>query len=296
MMQDNRGVAKILIIISSVLFFSAIAIAIIIFNKEDKGDVNLLQEINKSLSLDERAEGLIPENVIINNSTENFLRGTVVDQRDGLQKDFYAIKINDIWRIVEVSNTPVSCERFARLGFPSAFISDCRLSFSDAVTISEIDATLDNFFLESTELKIIGVVESVEYTEEGKVLTVTSYSGDSSIKINVESDFETQKGDLIITQITPPIQYNPNSQTNSETIYDSNNSIIANQEDRELLEDVNQNTDQNGQQGEQSIKIDKVTNSILKIDAPKSSAPPSYFFNAYDRDNSFIDIELEGSF
>lgn len=289
MMQGNKGIAKILIIFSSVLFFSAIAILIIILNKEEVNP-DLLKDIDSSLKLDERAEGLIPENIIITNSTENFLRGTVVDQRDGMQKDFYAIKIGEVWRIVEVTNTSVSCERFARLGFPSSFISDCKLSFSDAVTISEIDATLDSFFLESTELKVIGVVEDIQYTAEGQIITVASYSGDSSIKISVSNDFQAQEGDLIVTEITPPLQYNSIEQINFDTVYNSDNAIVVNEEDRELV--VNTEEPQNNQ----TLKINEVTNSVLKIDAPKSSAPPSYFFNAYDIDNSFIDVELDGSF
>lgn len=289
MMQGNKGIAKILIIFSSVLFFSAIAILIIILNKEEVNP-DLLKDIDSSLKLDERAEGLIPENIIITNSTENFLRGTVVDQRDGMQKDFYAIKIGEVWRIVEVTNTSVSCERFARLGFPSSFISDCKLSFSDAVTISEIDATLDSFFLESTELKVIGVIEDIQYTAEGQIITVASYSGDSSIKISVSNDFQAQEGDLIVTEITPPLQYNSIEQINSDTVYNSDNAIVVNEEDRELV--VNTEETQNNQ----TLKINEITNSVLKIDAPKSSAPPSYFFNAYDIDNSFIDVELDGSF
>ena len=234
-MQGSRGSAKIILIVTAILFLTSLFIFFIFINKEEKVDLTKEKEnIEKSLSIDERADGIVPENIVFSNIIDNYARGKVTDSRDGIEKDFYAMKINGVWRIVEISNMPVSCERYARLGFSSSLISDCRLTFSDAVSISEIDATLDQLFLESNELKVIGLVEDIEETEEGKIITVVSEDG-SSIKISVPDSVDTTEGDLIVTTITAPIEYISNN--TSEVIFDSNNTVVVNEDDKDLFSD-----------------------------------------------------------
>lgn len=292
-MQANRGIAKIVFISSAIIFLTAILIAILFFSNDETETVDV-GTIEKSLIIDERAGGIVPENIVITFSNEKFSRGKVIDARDGIERDFYAMKIGEVWRIVEVTNQVVSCERFARLGFPDAFISDCKLSFSDAVTIAEIDSTLDDLFLSAVELKIIGVVESVEETENGQIITVSSGGATTQIAVS-DSQSHTQVGDLIVTTITAPKEYVYDSQSvNSNIIFNSENTVVINEEDRDLNVDNVVNTEQPN--SEKSIKVNPNTNSVYKIDAPKTSAPPSYFFNVYDVDNSFIDVELDGSF
>lgn len=289
-MQENKGSAKIILIITSVLLLTSISLFFILYNNENVDVENEKSDITKSLSLDERANGLIPENIIFTSIIDNHARGKVTDGRDGIERDFYAIKINNVWRIVEITNLPISCERFARLGFASSMISDCKLTFSDAVSVSEIDATLDELFIQSAELKVIGLVENIESSENGIIATIVSEDG-SSIKIIIPENSSTEEGDLIVTTITAPKEYYYDSVKKEDVVFQSNNTTVVNQEDKDLFLD-NQSTNNN----DSNIKINKETNSILKVDAPKSSAPPSYFFNVYDQDNSFVNVEIEGSF
>ncbi len=289
-MQVNRGIAKIVFILSAILILTAIGGAILIFNNEDVEIVDI-ETIKNSLIIDDRAGGILPENISITISNDSFLRGRVVDSRDGIERDFYSMKIGDVWRIVEITNSVVSCERFARLGFPDAFISDCRLSFSDAVSVGEIDATLDDLFLSSVELKIIGVVESIENTENGQIVTVSSGGSTTQISIT-DAKLNTQIGDLIVTTITAPKEYVYTPQSNStNVVFNTGEVTIVNEEDRDL------NTEDEEETHEQvNVKVNPNTNAVYKIDAPKTSAPPSYFFNVYDVDNSFVNVELDGSF
>lgn len=290
-MQGNKGIAKILIIIVSVLFLTSITILFLVLNQEDEQEMLAVSDATRIISIDERSAGVSAENIIITNSSESFVRGKLFDSFAGVEKDFYLIKIGDTWRVVDITDQPVSCERFARLGFPNVFIQDCKLSFSDAVTLSEIDKTLEDFFLssENTNLRIIGVVDSIVENENGQIITLIS--GDQTIQIQINSEDETvQEGDLIVTSITPPNINNPNNST--QTTYNTTGTVAVNSDDRELFENIpttptSQTPTSNTE--DPSKKLDK-------INAPKSYAPPSYFKNVYDQDNSFIDVELEGSF
>lgn len=290
-MQGNKGIAKILIIIVSVLFLTSITILFLVLNQEDEQEMLAVSDATRIISIDERSAGVSAENIIITNSSESFVRGKLFDSFAGVEKDFYLIKIGDTWRVVDITDQPVSCERFARLGFPNVFIQDCKLSFSDAVTLSEIDKTLEDFFLssENTNLRIIGVVDSIVENENGQIVTLIS--GDQTIQIQINSEDETvQEGDLIVTSITPPNINNPNNST--QITYNTTGTVAVNSDDRELFENIpttptTQTPTPNTE--DPSKKLDK-------INAPKSYAPPSYFKNVYDQDNSFIDVELEGSF
>lgn len=289
-MQGNRGIAKILLISVTIILLTSIVILFIIFTSEDSVDEQKEKdEIQKSLIIDERSEGVIPENIIIKQLSGNFARGKLTDANDGLEKDFYMIKIGEIWRVVEITSLPVSCERFARLGFPNVFIQDCKLTFSDHVTLSEIDSTLEDFFLSSnnTNLKIIGIVNLVEDTENGQVVTIDS--GGETIQIQLSlNDSKISEGDLLVTSITPPNQNNSNNQN---VVYVASNTIVVNEQDKDLFVEPNPTQINNSE-----LISNPETNKIYKINAPKSAAPPSYFFNENDIDNSYIDVELDGSF
>lgn len=289
-MQGNRGIAKILLISVTIILLTSIVILFIIFTSEDSVDEQKEKdEIQKSLIIDERSEGVIPENIIIKQLSGNFARGKLTDANDGLEKDFYMIKIGEIWRVVEITSLPVSCERFARLGFPNVFIQDCKLTFSDHVTLSEIDSTLEDFFLSSnnTNLKIIGIVNLVEDTENGQVVTIDS--GGETIQIQLSlNDSKISEGDLLVTSITPPNQNNSNNQN---VVYVASNTIVVNEQDKDLFVEPNPTQINNSE-----LISNPETNKIYKINAPKSAAPPSYFFNENDIDNSYVDVELDGSF
>lgn len=292
-MQQNRGMAKVLIILVSIIFLTAVGLAILFFNSpEDVSEINLA-DAQRIISIDERAGGISADNVSITRTSGYFARGKLTDSSTGVEKDFYLIKIGEVWRVVEITDKPVSCERFARLGFPNVFIPDCELSFSDAVTLSEIDATLEDFFKSSvnTNLKIIATVESIEETENGQLVTLLS--GETTIQITLSNDDPSlREGDLIVTTITPPNNQGSSSSTQQNVVYTVSNPVVVNQDDRDLFAEnpietpiINPN-----------ITPPSNTDKIYKIDAPKTSAPPAYFFNVYDIDNSFVDVELDGNF
>jgi len=297
-MQENRVTAKILVISVVVLLLSAISISFLIMNKDDEVDKDKeLADIERSLSIDERAAGIYAENISLSNLSGNFARGRLFDTGDGQEKDFYMIKIADVWRVVDITSSPVSCERFARLGFPNVFIQDCKLSFSDAVTLSQIDATLADFFLsaENVNLKIIGTVEFVEETENGQIVTLNSGGEIVQIQFGIDDD-KINQGDLIVTNITPPNQNsttNTSNTTSNQVVYTPTNTVVVNDPDKDLFEDQDNQTNVSEEDNNSTVE-DK--NKINKISAPKSSAPPSYFFNVNDVDNSFVDIELNGNF
>lgn len=289
-MQGNRGIAKTLLISVVVILLTSIVILFLVLTSEDSvNEQSEKDEIQKSLIIDERSDGVVPENIIISRLAGNFARGKLTDANDGLEKDFYMIKIGEIWRVVEITSSPISCERFARLGFPNVFIQDCKLTFSDYVTLSEIDSTLEDFFLSSnnTNLKIIGIVDSIENTENGQVVTISS--GGESVQILLSlNDPIISEGDLLVTSITPP---NQNNSTNQNVVYVSSNTIVVNEQDKDLFVDPNPTPVDNP-----DVIVNPETNKIYKINAPKSAAPPSYFFNESDIDNSFVDVELDGNF
>lgn len=294
-MQGNKLVAKSLIVIVIVLLITSFGLVFYFLNSpEDEFAINV-SDVEKVFSLDERAGGIKADNILITRTSDNFVRGRLTDTNDGTQKDFYLIKIGDVWRVVEITDKPVSCERFARLGFPNVFIQDCQLTFSDAVTISEIDATLDDFFKNSSNLnlKIIATVENVEQNENGQLITIVS--GDETIKVQLSNDDPSVKeGDLIVTTITPPNTQSV-SNNDSKKVYQSTNPVIVNQNDRDLFSvsvPVNSSTTLSNNPNPNTSD----QNKVYKINAPKTSAPPDYFYNEYDIDNSFLDIELNGNF
>jgi hypothetical protein len=296
-MQGNKGIAKTLIIIVVALLITSIGSIFYFINSPEESTDIKISDVEKVFSIDERAGGIQAESILITRSAGNFVRGRLVDSGDGREKDFYLIRIGEVWRVVDITDKPVSCERFARLGFPNVFIQDCHLTFSDAVTLSEIDATLDDFFKSSANinLKIIATVERVERNENGQLVTVNS--GGETIQIQLSNnDPSVQEGDLIVTTITPPNTQTPSVSTNKgSTIYQSSNSVIVNEQDKDLFE-VAKNPVNTIVNPTNPNPGNTDTTKVYKVNAPKTSAPPSYFYNEYDVDNSFLDIELDGNF
>ncbi len=294
-MQYKRGFSK-LIIISIFSLILLIIILFFLFKKSPETSFEMKSEdVLKIISLDERSAGISVENIKFTRTTNGFIRGTLFDIDNGIEKDFYLIKIGENWRVVAITDRPVSCERFSRLGFPNLLIRDCELSFSDAVTLSEIDSTLEDFFKNSSNfsLKIIATVEGVELTEEGQIVTLDS--GGEIIKVILSGDgSKLEVGDLVVTKITPPNNNSNQSSNPSHTVYTTSDPVIVNQDDKNLFS-------QAGVVPSSEVLnipnvVENESNKIYKINAPKTYAPPSYFFNTYDVDNSFIDIQLDGSF
>lgn len=295
-MIKNSTAPKIVFVLVLIILLTAVSSFFLIVNSDTEEKKISVDEIQKIISIDQRSSGINFENIVVTKSSSNFLRGTLKDLDDGLEKDFFLIKIGDIWRVVDVTNFSVSCERFARLGFPNTFIQDCKLSFSDAVKISEIDATLEEFFLSSqnTNLKIIGDVESVEYTENGQIVTIISGGEEVHLQLSV-NDPVVEKGDLIVTTITPPNNNSTEKADNTDKTYSASNVVVVNDVDKDLFIENNV-VNQNPATNIDLNNPNELENKIFKINAPKSYAPPSYFKNVYDQNNSFIEVELDGSF
>jgi hypothetical protein len=294
-MQLRNKTSLILVIVVLSIFILAILLLISFFDSDKKQNQNIeLSEVEKVLNLDERSNGIIFENARITNQSGNFIRGKLIDVQTRFEKDFYLIKIGEGWRVVEITSEPVSCERFARLGFPNTFITDCRLTFSDAVTLSEIDATLEDFFKSSanTNLRIIAVVQSIENTENGQIITLVS--GEKIIQVQtLSSDPIVSLNDLIVTNITPPNNNTSSANVSINPIYNVSNVVVVNEQDKDLYNNISTIHNPINQNPNPTTNTEQ---KINKIDAPKTYAVPSYFFNVNDVDNSFVDIQLEGSF
>jgi len=304
-MQPNKGMAKVLVVIVIVLVCTSIGAAFFLFT-DTPDPIPTDEVITRALVTDERSSKVIPSAVRITKATERFARGTLVDETDGLTKNFFALRIGDVWRIVDVTNITISCERFARLGFPDDFIADCVLSFSDAVTVAEIDATLDAMLLSGSQLRVIGFVTEVSEGVDGSLVTVSSGGETETFTI---ANANTSVGDVIV--VTIEAISNPNQGNVSETNTATPSGIVVTQtatvgsEDFDLVGSTNssqlpQETGTNTGTTDSSSNTINVSGSskttIYKINAPNAAPPKNYFLNAGDIDTSFEDIKIEGSF
>jgi hypothetical protein len=288
---------KILVIVVALLLCGAIASAFFLMSK--KKDVPLQDTIEQVLTRDDRAKGVIPTNVNITKESDRFARGTLVDDRDGVTKTFFSMKIGDVWRIVDVTTAPVSCERFARLGFPGAFISDCELSFSDAVTVAEIDATFAGFSLEGAQLSVIGFVTDVSSGTTGSLVTIES--GGSATVVTIPDTVVTV-GDLVVITVADLADTKQKAATDTAAsgVYTVVKTVTIGSEDNGLVDTKEKQNELPQEKKETKPETPKVTGdsgaTIYKINAPKTAPPQAYFLNEFDVNASFEDIQIDGSF
>lgn len=309
-MKLNSGISTSLLIIIIAVFILAgsIATGVFIFDESEE-KIPTEQLIKESLFTDERARGVNPENVITKKHVGQFARGTLTDLNDGLTKDFYAIQIGDLWRIVDVVSLDeiVSCERFTRIGFPADFIADCQLSFPDAVTVAEIDATLDKVLLSEAPLQVIGLVQEINISEDGESVDIKISSGgeDATVHSNLSDVGNLEIGDTVV--ITARVIEEPNQTDNDGGNINSGRSIVVisvteiGGEDDEIISSKNSisplketNNATSTQKGSGDDKEDN--GKILRINAPNTAPPKDFFLNVFDVDTSFEDISIEGSF
>lgn len=301
-MHPSRGVAKVIVLLVTVLLLTAIATAFLLLQSNTVTPVTP-ELLTRVLDTDSRAGGVVASNVIFTKQTERFVRGTLTDTRDGSVKTFYAMYVGDVWRIVEVTDTPVSCERFARLGFPDDFLTGCRLSFADAVTVAEIDATLDASLLAGAPLRVIGFVTDVQTTDDTSVVTITS--GDASETFTVSGSALTP-GDVVV--VTVGELQEPGTVSGAGTSSGTYTAVrveTVGSEDAELLTGTtptgtlpqeNQNTASETQPQSSGPVSGSNSTTIYKVQAPHVAPPPQYFFNVYDIDTSFMNVQIDGSF
>lgn len=313
-MQSNRGV-------SSLLVFSVIIIVVILvgtgsffFINNSKKEVPVQESIENALATDSRAHGVKPSEVVINKREGQFARGVLVDLNDGKIKTFYVIQIGDLWRVADVTEGAVSCERFTRIGFPADFIPDCQLSFPDAVTVAEIDATIDKALLEGAPLQFIGLVTEITINDEEGTITLVISSGgeETTIQSNIENVQNIDAGDIVVITAEVVVEPNQDNDNNSSqqngggvTISITNVTEVGDGDDEvtdpgntNSLPQENEDTTntQNNGGNNQENEVGGTGGVILKINAPVTAPPAAQFFNAFDIDTSFEDISIEGSF
>jgi hypothetical protein len=232
----------------------------------------------------------------------------LIDDRDGIEKTFYAIKIGDEWRIVDVTTSKVSCERFARLGFPGALISDCELSFSDAVTVAEIDATFAGFSLEGAELRVIGFVTDTKTDASGTVVTIESGGATTVVTI---TNTPVTVGDLLVVTLADLADAKQKSNASTGTtgttgatgttgVYTVVKTTTIGSQDADLGVPKEKPDNLPQEKKDKPPVVPVVTGergtTVYKINAPKTAPPQSYFFSEDDVDASFENIQIDGSF
>lgn len=300
-LQSQTGIAKVYAIIIVVLLLTGVVAGLIIFANRTN-EAPAIEDITSALQTDARTNGLVPSNIVLTKQVGLFARGTVVDERDGQTKTFYALKIGEVWRIVDVVTGPVSCERFTRIGFPADFIADCQLSFADAVTVAEIDATIDATFLAAAPLKVIGIVEDVS-DEEGTI-TVSSGGEITTLPIQAGTDTTTvSPGDTVVVTVEPIEAPNtiaaPNTSAPNAGV---TNVTTIGSEDDELIDpttpqnDLPQEAPDDDTDDGDEEPLSGGAEKVQKIAAPNTAPPNSYFTTANDDDTSFEEIQIEGSF
>jgi len=316
----QKGFAKILVVAVVVLVLTALGGAYVLFTSESVEEISLDVVLHDVLRTDERAHGIMPENAVITRSVRQFVRGTVTDARTGEVLTFYALQIGDVWRIVDVVTGPVSCERFARLSFPSDVISDCVLTFDDAVTVAEIDATIDQELLMGTPLRVIGFVDSIN--EETGEITLQSGGATMVVSVQVSATYGLLQGDLIVVDVTElqnvssgydgsGTQSTVSEEAHISTVGQTGTTqtlvgtattvLIVGAQDTELHTGISTTTplpqENNTTTATETTNMQEAQSGVIhKIYAPHTTAPPSYFFNAYDVDNSFVDVRIDGDF
>lgn len=301
-MHVSKGLVKFVPLLVAVLVLTAIVAAFLFVGRGEVDPVTP-ESITRVLNTDSRANGVMAVDVVFTKQTDRFVRGTLTDSRDGSVQQFYAMYVGDVWRIVEVTNAPISCERFARLGFPDDFLTGCVLSFADAVTVAEIDATLDASLLQGAPLRVIGFVTSVDDTDGASVLTIESGGVTETFTI---TDSTITPGDLVVVTVSSVQE--PSTVTNSANAntgtYTASRVETVGDEDDELVGDTPSSTTlpQETESAETSQGSSNGTVSgsngttIYKVQAPRVAPPPQYFFNVYDIDTSFTNVRIDGSF
>lgn len=287
----------------AVLVLTALVVGFLMLTRDELPAVTP-ELLTRVLETDSRAGGVVARDVTFTKQTERFVRGTLTDARDGSVQTFYAMYVGDTWRIVEVTNAPVSCERFARLGFPDDFLTGCQLSFADAVTVAEIDATLDAALLQGAPLQVIGFVTDVSDDGEASLITVTS--GGSTETFAVQG-VTVALGDVVVVSVTELQEpHTTSSNTGATGTYTVSRVETVGSEDTELVtgttpvgqlpQETNTQGTQQGQ-GQSSGPVSGGTSgTIYKVQAPRVAPPPQYFFNVYDIDTSFTNVRIDGSF
>ncbi|MEY2640813.1 MAG: hypothetical protein RL150_206 [Candidatus Parcubacteria bacterium] len=261
--------------------------------------------IERALNTDERAGGVVARDIVFTKQTERYARGTLIDDRDGVTKTFYAMLVGDVWRIVDITTAPVSCERFARLGFPDDFIVDCVLSFKDAVTVAEIDATIGADLLAGVTLQVIGFVDEVTQTPEGTTIVLSSGGASQTVTV---ADGNVGIGSLVVVTVEDLAAINQTvatTQTGStaSSIPVSSVVVVGTQDTGLVTEETTatplpQETGTGTTQSPSSSGpvTGAGSQTIYKINAPTVAPPPSYFFSEFDIDTSFENIRIDGSF
>jgi hypothetical protein len=294
-------------LVGGVLVGAVLVVLSLFFMFSGKETIPTIDAMVRTLATDTRADGVLASNVVITKETEQFVRGTLVDERDGTTKTFFAMKVGDLWRIVDVTASAVSCERFARLGFPEDFIVDCVLSFSDAVTVAEIDATFDAGLLVGTRLQVIGFVTDVTTEGDNSLVTVTSGGATDTFTVATGT---VNTGDVVVITVEELAGINQGSvgsspQTTSTqtrvvtqvvTVGDDDDELVtSNTVSTQLPQETVVSTNSGGPANTTPVTGVNGT-TIYKINAPNTAPPRQQFFNVYDIDRSFEDIKIEGSF
>jgi hypothetical protein len=145
-------VKKSYLILVIILSFIVITIVAYLFLKPK-------QEVVVEETPQEKIEKVVLENTSgsdfkITHVANNFARGEIT--QDGTIKDFYLVYTNGEWRIVSISEEPISCEKVTKIGIPNSMAGDCLYLSPKAKTPSQINLEASQGTLDQDNLEIIG--------------------------------------------------------------------------------------------------------------------------------------------
>jgi hypothetical protein len=190
-------ILTIIFIVVSVLYFT---------NPKEEIDpfVKIKEDVLKSDKLsDEEIAELNSQYLTVTHYTNRYAR------LESLNLDVYMINSDNDWQVVEATDSPVSCERMERFGFPSSFISDCYLEFPKAVGKVELDEAIEG---EGGEFEIVATISEVQDPYCGCIKIEVeddeyslNYIGDDDVSglegEEVVLDVSVDDGDIILEEI-----------------------------------------------------------------------------------------------
>lgn len=254
-----------LLIIGAIITLTALSGAFLFF-----GGKNTPQQISLDDSLPNALNVKLGREVSFNitNEAPRHARGTTSEG------DFYAVNTGYGWRVIEVSNNPVSCERLRALNFPESFIEDCATSFADAKTVTEIKTENSS----GDDVTIIGTISIPN--DPSQSVTISSGGGNISLQnSNLEG---VSNGETVVVSGTISGNASAGTVIVKEVI------DVTTDEDDEIENILNSNSDS----GDDIAEDDEESGDITEPETSQPLEDTPSLFNGFDLDNSGIEIQL----
>jgi len=312
-MKDDCGFIIVVNVIIGVLTLIVMALGVYwyqSYTETEKRTIPVKQEIEEALISSPKIKEMNLEggDVVISSIYGDFSRGQITSLVTGFKADFFAVKSDDEWQIVSVTDEPVFCERMERIGFSPKLIYDCALEYPGATTIDDLLVDIQNninvFFT-----NIIGTIAFID--DPACVDCVQITSGGASVVVEMDQDQVSldgiTDGDTVVIAVD---------------VSGDGNTIIASEieevDDMSIGADISNISNGSSNLGDLDNSNDSApTDNLGSSDSPGGSdddtiypddygitnLPPNVGFTngkrvegLYDIDNSSIDIKIISDF